>query len=75
MNINKQNAKELLEVLMNSQSHNPAWALKETLEKLREKLSNTFYTRVVDEDNKMYVYGYDECVNDIGMICNELDEL
>jgi type II secretory pathway component GspD/PulD (secretin) len=75
MNIDKQNAKELLDVLMNSQSHNPAWALKEVLQHLREKLSNTFYTRVVDDDNKMYVYGYDECLNDIDMICNELDEL
>jgi len=72
---NQQIAQELLEVLMNSESHNPAWALKEVLEKLREQLSNTFYTQVVDEDNKMYVYGYDECLNDIGMICNELETL
>ena len=33
----KEQAQELLEVLMNSKEHNPAWALKEVLEKLREQ--------------------------------------
>jgi hypothetical protein len=73
---NQQIAQELLEVLMNSESHNPAWALKEVLQHLREKLSGTNEgVDWRDECQVSYVNGYDECLNDIGMICNELETL
>jgi len=72
---NQQNAQELLEVLMNSQSHNPALALKEVLEKLREQISGKKPLDPKDRLTVMYIFGYDECLNDIGMICNELGKL
>jgi hypothetical protein len=72
---NQQNAQELLEVLMNSQSHNPALALKEVLEKLHEQISGKKPLDPKDRLTVMYIFGYDECLNDIGMICNELGKL
>ena len=72
---NQQIATELLEVLGNSQSHNPAWALKEVLEKLREKLSGQNPVDFKDELNVMYVLGYDDCLKDISAICDELEAL
>ena len=72
---NQQIAQELLEVLGNSQSHNPAWALKEVLEKLREKLSGTTGLDIHDEMNVMYECGWDDCLKEIDAICNELEAL
>jgi hypothetical protein len=72
---NEEKAKELLEVLMNSQSHNPAWALKEVLEKLRNQLSGQNPVDLKDELNVMYVLGYDDCLKDIDCIIDELKEL
>jgi hypothetical protein len=72
---NEQNAKELLEVLGNSQAHNPALALKEVLEKLRNQL--TLPNGVPDwGDAKNYVdSGWNECLAEIDAICNELEVL
>ena len=73
---NQQIAQELLEVLGNSQSHNPAWALKEVLEKLREKLSGTNEgVDWRDECQVSYVNGYDDCLKEISAICDELEAL
>ncbi len=72
---NQQIAQELLRVLGNSQSHNPAWALKEVLEKLREKLSGTTGLDIHDEMNVMYECGWDDCLKEISSICEELKEL
>jgi uncharacterized protein (DUF2267 family) len=72
---NQKIAQELLEVLGNSQSHNPAWALKEVLEKLREKLSGQNPVDFKDELNVMYVLGYDDCLKDIDCIIDELEAL
>jgi hypothetical protein len=47
---NKKIAEELLEVLMNSKEHNPAWALKEVLEKLREKLTLPYGVSVWEDE-------------------------
>jgi len=72
---NQQIAKELLEVLGNSQSHNPAWALKEVLQHLREKLSGTNGLDIHDEMSVMYECGWDDCLKEIDAICNELEAL
>ena len=73
---NQQIATELLEVLGNSQSHNPAWALKEVLEKLREKLSGTNEgVDWRDECQVSYVNGYDDCLKEISAIIDELELL
>ena len=69
---NQQIATELLEVLGNSKSHNPAWALKEVLEKLREKLSGTNESV---ECQVSYVNGYDDCLKEISAIIDELELL
>lgn len=73
---NQQIAQELLDVLINSQSHNPAWALKEVLQYLREKLSGT--NENVDWRNECqvsYVNGYDDCLKEISAIIDELELL
>ena len=72
---NQKIAQELLEVLMNSQSHNPSWVLKEVLEKLREKL--TLPNGVRDwGDAKVYVdAGWNECLREIDDIANNLETL
>jgi uncharacterized protein YihD (DUF1040 family) len=72
---NQQRAEELLEVLGNSQSHNPAWALKEVLEKLRNQLSGQNPVDLKDELNILYVLGYDDCLKDIDCIIDELEAL
>jgi hypothetical protein len=72
---NQKIAQELLEVLGNSQSHNPAWALKEVLEKLRNQLSGQNPVDLKDELNILYVLGYDDCLKDIDAICDELELL
>jgi hypothetical protein len=73
---NKKIAEELLEVLGNSQSHNPAWVLKEVLHHLRDKLSGTNESvDWRDECNVSYVNGYDDCLKEISAICEELKKL
>ena len=71
---NQQNAKELLEVLGNSQSHNPAWVLKEVLEKLRELMTGSALDWE-DEQGMMYEFGWTDCLKQIDAICNELEAL
>lgn len=73
---NQQIAEELLQVLSNSQHHNTAWALKEVLEKLRELISGTNENvDWRDECNVSYVNGYDDCLNQIDAVCDELEAL
>lgn len=67
---NQQIAEELLEVLSNSQHHNPAWVLKETLEKLRELLSDEDFT--YDWGNMVHTT-WDDCLGKIYAICDELE--
>ena len=71
---NQQNAKELLEVLGNSQSHNTAWVLKEVLEKLRELMTGSALDWE-DEQGMMYEFGWTDCLKEIDAICNELELL
>ena len=76
MTTNKQIAQELLQVLSNSHHHNPAWSLKETLEKLRELLSGTNENvDWRDECNVSYANGYDDALHEIDAICDELEVL
>jgi hypothetical protein len=72
----QQQAEELLGVLMNSSSHNPAWVLQEVLEKLRNQLtiSGGGYDWD-DEQGMMYNHGYDDCLKDIDYIIDELELL
>lgn len=73
MTTNQQIAEELLSVLGNSENHNPALALKETLEKLRELISGTNENvDWRDECNVSYVNGYDDCLKSIDDVCDEL---
>ena len=72
---NQQIAEELLSVLGNSQNHNPALALKETLEKLREKLFSHEGIDFSDELNMMFHEGYDFCLKQIDAVCDELEVL
>jgi hypothetical protein len=73
---NQQIAEELLRVISNSQHHNTALALKETLEKLRELISGTNENvDWQDELNVMYVNGWDDAIHQIDAICEELEVL
>jgi phosphoglycerate-specific signal transduction histidine kinase len=73
---NQQIAEELLRVISNSQHHNTALALKETLEKLRELISGTNENvNWRDECNVSYVNGYDDCLHEIDKIVEELGVL
>jgi hypothetical protein len=67
---NQQNAKELLEVIGNSQ----AWVLKEVLEKLRELMTGSALDWE-DEQGMMYEFGWTDCLKQIDAICNELEAL
>ena len=67
---NQQIAEELLKVLSNSQPHNPAWVVKETLEKLRELLSDADFT--YDWGNMVHTT-WDDCLGKIDEICDELE--
>ena len=64
----KEQAQELLEVLMNSKEHNPAWALQEVLEKLREQFQ---YDIAGTWDTEHLIID----VNDILNIIEELKKL
>lgn len=74
---NQQIAEELLRVISNSQHHNTALALKETLEKLRKLISGTNENVDCwqDELNAMYVDGWDDALHQIDAICDELEAL
>ena len=73
---NQQIAQELLSVLGNSENHNTALALKETLEKLRELISGTNENvNWRDECAVSYVNGYDDCLHEIDKIVEELGVL
>ena len=72
---NQKIAQELLEVLGNSQSHNPAWALKEVLEKLRNQLSGNDGLYINKNLNTYYLNGREDCLNEIDCIIEELEAL
>lgn len=76
MTTNKERAEELLGVFMNSPSHNPAWAVQEMLQKLRNQLTipGGGYNWE-DEQGMMYNHGYDDCLKDIDYIIDELEFL
>ena len=65
---NQQIAEELLKVLSNSQHHNPAWALKEVLEKLRELISGEDFT--YDWGNLEHNTSHD-CLKQIDAVCDD----
>jgi len=73
---NQKIAEELLEVLGNSQSHNTAWALKEVLQHLREKLTLPYGASVWEDEKGMwYDAGRKDCLKEIDDICDELEVL
>ncbi len=72
---NQERAEELLSVLMDSEHHNVALALKEVLEKLRGQLSGTTGLDIHDELNVMYECGWCDCLKEIDAICDELEFL
>jgi CheY-like chemotaxis protein len=67
----KEKAEELLNVLCNSKSHNPAWALQEVLDKLCEHLKPD----ALMSDYSLYELGHRECVEEIRSISKELEQL
>jgi hypothetical protein len=72
MTTNKQIAEELLSVLCNSENHNPALALKETLEKLQKLLSGEEFT--YDWGNLEHT-SWTDCLKQISAIVDELELL
>jgi hypothetical protein len=72
---NEEKAKELLQVLMNSKEHNPAWALQEVLEKLRNQLSGNDGLYINKNLNTYYLNGREDCLNEIDCIIDELELL
>jgi hypothetical protein len=72
--INKQIAEELLSVLCNSENHNPALALKETLEKLRELMTGSALNWE-EEQGMIYEFGWIDCLRQIDAVCDELGVL
>ena len=71
---NQQIAEELLRVISNSEHHNTAWALKETLEKLRELMTGSALNWE-DEQGMMYEFGWTDCLKQIDAIIEELELL
>ena len=71
---NKKIAEELLSIMSYSQYQDPAWTLKEVLEKLRELLSNDSYNWE-EEQGMMYSHGWDDCLKEIDGVCEELENL
>ena len=69
---NQQIAEELLRVISNSQHHNTALALKETLEKLRQLISGEDFT--YDWGNMEHTT-WDDCLKQIDDVCDELENL
>ena len=72
---NQQKAEELLKVFWESEAHNPAWLLQETLQHLRKQLSGTNKIDFTDELDVMFNAGWDECLKEIDAICDELEAL
>jgi len=73
---NQQRAEELLKVFWESQAHNPAWLLQETLQHLRKQLTLPRGVSVwEDEIGMWYDAGRDECLKEIDAICDELELL
>jgi hypothetical protein len=72
---NQERAEELLKVFWESQAHNPAWLLQETLQHLRKQLSGNNVLDFYDEQGMMYNCGWDDCLKEIDAICDELLEL
>ena len=72
---NQQQAEDLLRVLCHSPFHNPAWAIREVLERLRQQLAGTNSTDSTDELSVMYNSGWDDCLKEIDAICDELELL
>jgi len=66
-------AEELLKVLMNSKSYNPAWVLQEVLNRLYTKLC--YEKAEMDSADKLYIEGWYGCLRKIDDICEELDKL
>lgn len=71
---NQQIAEEILRVLSNTEYHNPAWALKEVLEKLRELMTGNALNWE-GEQGMMYEFGWIDCLRQIDAVCDELEEL
>lgn len=71
---NQQIAEELLQVISNSQNHNTAWTLKETLEKLRELMTGSALNWE-EEQGMMYEFGWTDCLKQIDAVCDELENL
>ena len=73
---NQKIAEKLLEVLGNNEVRGPRWALVEVLHHLREKLSGTNENvNWRDECQVSYVNGYDDCLEEIDAIIDELESL
>jgi hypothetical protein len=72
---NQQIAEELLSVLCNSENHNPALALKEVLQHLRDKLSGNDGLYINKNLNTYYLNGREDCLNEIDCIVDELEVL
>ena len=70
----QQIAEELLRVISNSQHHNTALALMETLEKLRELMTGSTLNWE-DEQGMMYEFGWIDCLRQIDAVCEELEAL
>ena len=75
MKTNKEIAEELVGLLSTSEYHNIAWALKDTLEKMKELLYRGYLPDWKDELEVMYCNGYDDCLKRINGIIDELEEL
>lgn len=71
---NQQIAEELLRVISNSQHHNTALALKETLEKLRELMTGSALNWE-GEQGMIYEFGWIDCLRQIDAVCDELEAL
>ena len=71
---NQQIAEELLRVISNSQHHNTALALKETLEKLRELMTGSALNWE-DKQGMIYEFGWIDCLRQIDAVCDELEAL
>jgi hypothetical protein len=76
MTTNKQIAEELVGLLSTSEYHNIAWALKDTLEKMRELITGTNeHIDWNDECEVSYNCGWGDALKRIDAICDELEYL
>ena len=73
---NQQIAEEVLGTFCSSEFHNPAWALKETLEKMRKLITGTNeHIDWNDECEVSYNCGWGDALKRIDAICDELEHL